>query len=111
MSADPGDEKKGLLQGHVHTSTVVLVTIAMFDLVTTLMLLNQGFGESNPIFAPLVARGSLVFSLGKLLFLAVPVLILEFARKHHPKSAEQGTWIAAIAYGTLYLLHLVRHFG
>ncbi len=25
-----------------------LVTIGMFDLVTTMMQLNQGFGESNP---------------------------------------------------------------
>src|SRR5687767_2109880 len=100
-----------MLSSKIHTSTIVLVTIAMFDLVTTLMLLNQGFGESNPIFARLAAQGSLAFVLGKLLFLIGPILLLEYVRTKHPSSAEQGTWIAAIFYGFLYVLHLVRHFG
>ena len=99
------------MRQHVRLSTMVLVTVAMFDLVTTLMLLNMGFGESNPLFAPLVQLGSIPFALAKLVFLAIPILVLEFARKYRPSSAEQGTWIAAGAYIGLYLLHIVRHFG
>lgn len=87
----------------------MLVTIAMFDLVTTMMLLNQGFGESNPIFAPLLRFGGFAFVCGKLFFLILPILLLEFVRLKHPRSAEQGTWLAAIAYAVLYISHLVRH--
>jgi hypothetical protein len=36
------------------------------------------------------------------------VLILEYARAKHPKTAEQGTWIAFIAYALLYCSHLIR---
>ena len=100
-----------MLQGKIYTSTLVLVTIAMFDLVTTLMLLNQGFGESNPLFASLAAMGTGPFVLGKLVFVVGPILLLEYVRTKHPTSAEQGTWVAAGFYGFLYVLHLVRHFG
>lgn len=100
-----------MLSNKVHLSTLCLVTIGLFDLVTTMMLLNQGFGESNPIFGPLLRLGGPVFVLAKILFLAGPILILEYARTKHPKSAEQGTWIAFIAYSALYLSHLLRHFG
>ena len=47
--------------------------------------------------------------LGKLVFVVGPILLLEFVRKTHPRSAEQGTWIAAGFYGMLYVMHLVRH--
>ena len=100
-----------MLKQRVHTSTLALVTIAMFDLVTTMMLLNQGFGESNPIFARLATMGTAHFVLGKLQFVAGPIFLLEFVRTRHPKSAEQGTWIAVLFYGLLYLAHLIRHFG
>jgi hypothetical protein len=89
---------------------MVLVTVALFDLVTTMMLLNQGFGESNPLFAPLARMGTSYFVMGKLVFLVGPILLLEFVRTKHPNSAEQGTWIAAAFYGVLYVVHLARHF-
>ncbi len=100
-----------MLSNKVHLSTLCLVTIGLFDLVTTMMLLNQGFGESNPLFGPLLRFGGLAFVLAKVFFLAGPILILEFARTKHPRSAEQGTWIAFVAYTALYLSHLARHFG
>ena len=100
-----------MLQGRVQTSTLVLVTIAMFDLVTTMMLLSQGFGESNPIFAWLLQYGAPAFILGKLVLLVGPILLLEWVRIKSPISAEQGTWIAVVAYAFLYILHLSRHFG
>ena len=98
-----------MLVQRVNLSTLVLVTIAMFDLVTTMMLLSQGFGESNPLFAGLVGYGPGVFVGAKLVFLVGPILLLEYVRKSHPRSAEQGTWIAAGFYGMLYVMHLVRH--
>lgn len=100
-----------MLNGKIHLSTIVLVTIAIFDLVTTLMLLNQGFGESNPLFGRLAEMGTAPFVLGKLVFLVGPILLLEYVRTKHPQSAEQGTWIAAFFYAFLYIVHLVRHLG
>ncbi|HVL38659.1 MAG TPA: DUF5658 family protein [Fimbriimonadaceae bacterium] len=95
-----------MLNSKVHTSTAVLVTIGLFDLVTTLMWLNQGFGEGNPLFRWLASHGTAPFVLGKILFLVGPVLLLEYARKTHPKSAEQGTWIAAGFYLLFYGSHV-----
>lgn len=92
----------------IRLSTAVLITIGMFDLITTLMWLNQGNREGNPIFAWLASLGSVPFVIGKLLFLIGPILILEFVRKTHPKSAEQGTWIAVVFYGVLYVSHLLQ---
>jgi hypothetical protein len=99
-----------MLVKRVQMSTIVLVTIAMFDLVTTLLLLAQGFGESNPIFNHLLETGGIAaFVSAKIFLVAGPILLLEYVRKHRPESAEQGTWIAAGFYGMLYVMHLVRH--
>jgi hypothetical protein len=98
-----------MLKGRVHTSTLVLVTIGMFDLVTTILLLGMGMNESNPIFGWLLDYYGLTwFVMGKLAFLAGPVLLLEFVRTKHPRSAEQGTWVAAAFYALLYIVHLLR---
>lgn len=100
-----------MLRGKVHLSTLCLVTVGLFDLVTTMMLLNQGFGESNPLFAWLLRYGGFPFVMAKVVFLAGPIMLLEYVRLKHPKSAEQGTWIAFIAYAGLYIAHLARHFA
>ncbi len=92
----------------VHLSTLALITVAMFDLVTTLVWLNQGMGEGNPLFAWLASHGSLAVVMGKLVFLIVPLLILEYARTVKPKTAEFGTWVAAGLYAFLYVRHLLE---
>lgn len=97
-----------MLGNRVHLSTLCLVTIGLFDLVTTLMLLQRGFGESNPLFGPLLRYGGPVFIGAKILFLVGPILLLEFVRTRNPRSAEQGTWIAFLAYAALYIAHLAR---
>ncbi len=99
-------------QGRVHLSTLCLVILATFDLVTTLFWLHIGFGEGNPFFAAIAARfGGIGFAIAKLIFVFVPVGILEYARKKRPITAEIGTWVAFLAYGFLYLRHLVNYFG
>lgn len=105
----PASLRHSMLARRVHLSTLVLVTIALFDLFTTVLMLNVGFGESNPIFSPLVDLGFPIFVSMKLVFLVGPVFLLEYARLKHPISAEQGTWIAAGFYGMLYIIHLVRY--
>ena len=89
-------------------STVCLLTIGTFDLITTLMWLNRGGGEGNAAFATLARHGSLALVAGKLVFLFIPVLMLEYARTKRPVSAEIGTWVATLAYFALYANHLLQ---
>ena len=100
-----------MLHNRVHISTLALVTIGMFDLLTTLLLLGFGMKEANPVFSGLLSHGILVFSLAKVLLLGGPILILEFARKTRPLSAEIGTWVAAGLYAYLYVSHLLHLWG
>jgi hypothetical protein len=96
-----------MFKGKVHISTLALITIALFDLVTTLIWLHNGMAEGNAVFAWMAAHGSFALVFGKLLFLVGPVLILEYARTVRPLSAEIGTWIAASLYAYLYVNHLL----
>lgn len=97
-----------MLNRPVRLSTACLATLGLFDLVSTVALFGRSFSEGNPIFSRLAHLGPWAFVLGKAIFLAGPILILEFARKSHPRSAEQATWIAFAAYAFLYVLQLMR---
>lgn len=100
-----------MFKGQVHASTVCLLILGTLDLVSTLVWLNAGMAEGNPLFRALAQHGSLAFAAGKLALLLGPVLILEYARQTHPKSAEQGTWVAFAAYLALYAVNLSRLLG
>lgn len=91
----------------VHLSTLCLLTIGTFDLLTTLMWLKIGGLEGNPLFAGFAMHSPLRLVGAKLAFLFGPVLLLEFARRYRPRSAELGTWVAAIGYAYLYVSHLL----
>jgi hypothetical protein len=93
------------MQERVRLSTLCLIIVGMTDLITSLIWLNAGFGEGNPLFAWLAGHGSIPFAAGKIIFLAGPIGILEYARKFKPRTAETGTWIAT----ALYLLFLALH--
>lgn len=97
-----------MLRTKVHLSTIALTTIGLFDLVTSLYILNQGFHEGNPLFAWLAGFGSFPFAIGKILFLAIPITILEYARLYRPRTADLGSWIAFGAYVVLYIANLLR---
>ena len=95
--------------GRVRLSTAVLVTIGLFDLVTTIILLRLGMRESNPFFNQFAESGPAVLATAKLAFLAGPIALIEIARKYSPRSAEQGTWVAAGCYFGLYAVHLLQY--
>ena len=97
-------ESRPSTREHVRLSTLCLLLVGTGDLIVSLMWLNATgpAGEGNPLFQMLAHHGSLPFALGKILFLAGPIGILEFARKYKPRSAEIGTWVATV----LYLLFL-----
>lgn len=89
----------------VRLSSLCLLLIGAGDLLASVWWIKNGQAEGNPLFAWLSQYGLIVFVIGKLAFLAGPIAILEYARRSHPKSAEQGTWLAAL----LYLLFLALH--
>jgi len=98
-----------VLKKPVHLSTAVLLTIATFDLITTLLWLNMGGLEGNPFFAWVATSfGSVGLVVAKMIYLVVPVSLLEFVRTKKPRSGEIGTWLAAGLYATLYVGHLVQ---
>jgi len=101
MEAVPPERK-------IHLSTILLFTIGVIDLISTIMFLELGGNEGNPIFRNLLNHGVPVFALGKLVFLAGPIAILEFARRKAPHSAEAGTWIAFGFYALLWGTQLLR---
>jgi len=97
------------MKGRIHLSTICLVTLGLADLAFTLVLMRQGLQEGNPIFRALQREyGQTGFIAGKVALLVGPVLLLEFVRTKHPKSAEQGTWIAFGAYFFLLAYQFLR---
>ena len=99
------------MRSPVRLSTVCLLIVGMGDLIVSLMWLHAGYGEGNPLFAWLARQGSLMFALGKVVFLAGPIGILEYARKYRPRSAEIGTWVATILYLFFLGAHIRGMFG
>lgn len=100
-----------MMRSPVRLSTLCLLIVGMADLVTSLIWLHAGYGEGNPLFAWLAHHGSLPFAIGKVLFLAGPIAILEYARKFRPTSAEVGTWAATLLYLLFLGLHVRAMFG
>ena len=88
-----------------------LLIVGTADLIVSLMWLNAGYGEGNPLFAWLAGHGSLAFALGKMAFLAGPIAIIEYARKTKPRFAEQGTWLAVLLYLMFLSTHVRHTFG
>lgn len=90
-----------------HLSTALLVSVGLFDLLTTIAWLNMGGQEGNRYFARLWEQSPPAFVAMKLVFLFGPVAILEWARKKSPKSAEQGTWLAFGFYVLFWGSHVI----
>lgn len=97
-----------MLKTEARLSTVCLALIGVVDLLSTMALLMLGMAEGNPLFGWILRYGLLPFALAKIAFIAGPILVLEWARKSHPQTAEQATWIAFIAYLLLWGFQLLR---
>lgn len=100
--------KGGIPTTKIHLSTSLLIIIGLVDLASTIAWLRIGGVEGNPLFAPLLYHGIETFAFAKLVFLAGPIAVLEYARTKHPHSAEAGTWIAFVFYFALWGTQLIR---
>ena len=83
--------------------TYALAALCAADLVSTVWLCNShGAAEANPIMAYFLAQGVLTFAAAKLMLTAVPLTILEWARRARPKLGVIALNTALLGYLTLY---------
>jgi hypothetical protein len=97
-----------LVVGNLRLSTILLLTIGLFDLVASLMMFRMGYTEGNPLFRYLLEQSQASFVFGKIVFLAAPIAMLEYAHQIKPKTGEIGTWVAFWLYATIYVAHMIR---
>ena len=92
--------------------TMTLAAIGIADLVTTLLFIGAaGAGEANPLMAPLLQLGPIVFIQAKLLLLLAPLAVLEWARRYRPRFVHRAVNCGIAAYVVLYgagIAHLNR---
>jgi hypothetical protein len=89
--------------------SLILFVIGVADLATTLLWVNShGATEANPVFAHYLAEGPFVFALMKLVLLAAPIYLLEWARCHRPIFTLRAARFAIGAYLVLYAVGFAR---
>lgn len=87
----------------------LLAAIGLLDLFSTIWLVShRGAAEANPLMARFLELGVGVFVLVKLLFLVVPLVVLEWSRRRTPVFARRAMNVATAAYLSLYILGVVR---
>jgi hypothetical protein len=81
----------------------IIACIGIADLVTTLIWVhNHGAKEANPLFAHYLAMGSVWFAVMKLVLLAGPIFLLEWASRHRPVFTRRASQFAIAAYVVMY---------
>jgi hypothetical protein len=87
-----------------------LATLCAADLVSTVWLCHaHGAAEANPIMSYFLAQGVFVFAAAKLVMTALPLTILEWARRVRPSLGVVALNTSLLGYLTLYgagLAHL-----
>jgi hypothetical protein len=81
----------------------VILAIGFADLISTLVWVGRhGAGEANPLFAHYLSMGPLWFSLMKVVLLAGPIFILEWAKHRRPRFTRYASRFAIAAYLVMY---------
>ena len=86
----------------------IILAIGILDLVTTLMWVNDGAHEANPIFQYYLAMGAGWFVLAKFVCLLCPILLFEFAQIHRRQFALKGARIAIAGYLVMYMVGVAK---
>lgn len=85
--------------------SVYIAVIGVADLVTTLLWVKyHGASEGNPVFSLYLRMGFAWFVLMKLILLACPLFLLEFARRRRPRFTLKASRFAIGAYCGLYVV-------
>jgi hypothetical protein len=93
----------------ISKESVVIGVIGLADLGTTLLWVRQhGAREANPVFAQYLAMGFSWFVAMKVVFLAAPIFMLEWARIRRPRFTLLASRFAICAYVFMYGVGFVR---
>ncbi len=86
-----------------------IAVIGLADLVTTVVWVEyHGAAEANPIFSHYLDKGIFWFALMKLVMLAAPLVVLEWARHRRPRFTLCASRFAIGAYCCLYVAGLLH---
>jgi hypothetical protein len=80
-----------------------IVLVCLADLFTTIALLTRGLAEEgNPIMRYYLEYGLLPFALAKLVLVIAPVVIIEWGRRHRPRTVKMLARAGVLVYLALY---------
>jgi len=85
------------------TESWAIILVCTADLLTTIALLSRGLAEEgNPIMRYYLEHGLIPFALAKLVLVAAPVVIIEWGRRHRPRTVKTLARVGVLGYLTLY---------
>ena len=87
----------------------VIAALGLADLITTIVFIeHHGAEEANPLFRHLWEMGMFAFIAGKLMLIACPLAVLEWARKRRPRFTMRALRGGIAGYLVLYGIGFVR---
>ncbi len=92
----------------ISRESIIIAVIGMVDMVTTLIMVQRGAWEGNPIFEYYLAMGVPWFILMKSIFILAPIFLLELARRHRPVFTKWASRVAIMAYLGLYVIGVMH---
>jgi hypothetical protein len=85
--------------------TWIIAAIGIADLMTTIVFIrNHGAQEANPLFRHYWEMGIPAFIMAKLVCLAGPLLVLEWARRSNPRFVSRALRTAIVGYLSFYIV-------
>jgi hypothetical protein len=89
----------------ISIETYVIAGIALLDLVLTIALVQgRQAQEGNPLMGFYLSHGLPAFVLAKGVFTAMPLIILEWGRRHRPQFVKAISRAAIAAYVGMYIV-------
>src|SRR5258708_25191072 len=89
--------------------SILLISIGALDLISTLIWVGEhGAQEANPIFQHYLEMGPVWFAVMKIVMLAAPIYLLEWARRRRPVFTRLASRFAVCAYLTMYVVGVAK---
>jgi len=108
-SGEAGANTPEMVRMKLSKESVLLICIGVLDLVSTLIWVNHhGAQEANPIFRTYLELGPMWFALMKIVMLAAPIYLLEWAGRRRPEFTRFASRFAVGAYLLMYVVGVAK---
>lgn len=108
-SGEAGANAPGTLRMRLSKESVLLICIGVLDLISTLVWVHvHGAQEANPIFRHYLELGPIWFALMKIIMLAAPIYLLEWALRRKPVFTRYASRFAVGAYLLMYVVGVAK---